>query len=51
MRTVMLSMTDEEAHALASVIREIAPEHHGVDPQMWYAASDKLSSQLPDTFR
>ena len=47
----MVTMTDEEAHALASIIRAIAPESHGVDPQMWYAALDKLSPQLPETFR
>jgi len=45
----MVTMTDEEAHALASVIREITPECHGVDPHLWYAALDKLSPQLPET--
>ena len=47
----MVTMTDEEAYALASVIRGIAPESHNVDPQRWYAALDKLSPQLPDTGR
>ena len=53
--TIMLDLTDDEAKALATVIRRFAPEDAGrleIDPTpqfcaAWYAAIDKLSPQLP----
>ena len=49
-RTVSLNLDDAAAIALATVIRRLAPEDHGVDPKAWYRALDQLSPQLPATF-
>lgn len=45
----MAALTDEEACALAHVLRIVSPEALGVDSTSWYSALDKISPQLPES--
>jgi hypothetical protein len=46
---VPLKLDKAAAIALARVIRRLAPEDYGADPQAWYRALDALSRLLPGT--
>jgi predicted transcriptional regulator len=46
--TITLDLTDEESHALATVVRQVRPPD-AVAPG-WYGALDKISKQLPETY-
>jgi len=46
---VPLKLDKAAAIALARVIRRLAPEDYGADPQAWYRALDALSPLLPGT--
>jgi hypothetical protein len=46
---IPLKLDKAAAIALARVVRRVAPEDYGADPQAWYRAVDALSPLLPGT--